>query len=420
MSQMGREQGLLERLEAAIERRMAAASGMLDALAASDKLDRERAMARLRAAFERIHEAGALLPGGWIGLWILLLAFLAAPALLLQWSGNHHAFAVDVLLYLVTLALGGLLLGTLLIGYLTVSGDPFDERPVVIWAWLELTEGEDVRAAPPRGRRVAGTAAAVAATAAGLWVLQDERGWALELLCLVLLSPLIAALLATVSALARVRAQPRLSRRPRSPVPGDVALVNLLNLAYFCARSAGQWDEEQARRRILRECERVAAGAELELLGSDHFALRGDRQTLGWAAEQSARHAATLRALKRRLLQASRREQYDAFVGAQIELLAAAVEGDWVKLTSAEAPPRRQRRLRRAVTALVPSVLLAAAAFALPEIPGLADDPAAADSIRASLLVAALLALVAQISPASERAAGVIQSVADRFGPSRS
>src|SRR5205085_7964274 len=57
MTEADGQQALRERLEAAIERRMDAASGMLDALPASDKLDRERAVARLRAAFERIQEA---------------------------------------------------------------------------------------------------------------------------------------------------------------------------------------------------------------------------------------------------------------------------------------------------------------------------------------------------------------------------
>lgn len=270
------EQDVLERLEAAIDRRMTAADGMLDALPASDRLDREHAQARLRAAFERIHETGSLLPGGWAGLWILLLAFLAAPALPAQWSGGEHALGADIALYVVTLVLGGFVARS------AAARLPDRQRGSV-----RRAPGRDLGVARADRGRGRARAAAVRPARGGRrrGARRDRRravgapGRSLELVCLVLLSPLIAALLATVSALARVRA------------------------------------------------------------------------------------------LKRRLMQTSRREHYDAFAGELTDLLAAAVDGDWGPLTSAEAPPRTPRRLRRAADLLVPTAVLAAAAFARPRSP---------------------------------------------------
>lgn len=400
-----------------LERRSSAAKGMLSALQFEPPLDREFGDRRLAAAIVRIYDGAPLLPGGATAIWIVLSALFVVPALLLQWSATDHSPAATALLYMLALVLGGMILGFGFFAYFWVATlEQTDDTPH-IWAWIELEEQDR---SGERDRPRVGIPAVLAVAAAllvvlwGLRALQHRHGWLVELALLVALTPLMAGILASVIAWARARAQPALAHRPRSAVVGDVTMLNLLNLAYFCARSADAWDDGPTRRRIVDECERTAVAAELEFFQRDGIDRHRDALTTRWAREQSGRLAATLRLLKRPLLLASTAERFDDFTRAVSDALAAAIRGDWQALTSADAPPLTPRRLRQLITVLVPSALLAGASFALPMMLDL--DDAAAASARTSLLVAALLALIASVSPESQKATAVIQAIADKAG----
>lgn len=170
----------------------------------------------------------------------------------------------------------------------------------------------------------------------------------------------------------------------------------------------------------MTECERVAVADELELLPLGAIPGGEDPGTTRWAQEQCAKLAATVRQLKQPLLLASTPAHYEAFLDRVCDLLAAAMSGDWTALTVVEATSRAPSRLRQFLAVLVPCALLAGAALSLPSVLDV-DGPAAA-SMRWSLLIAAVLALVAGFTPETQRAAAVIQSVADKFsrtGPTR-
>ncbi len=400
-----------------LARRFSAANAMLAALHFEPPLDREFADNRIAAAIARIYDGTPLLPGWATAIWIVLSALFVVPALLLQWSETDHSPAATALLYVLALVLGGMILGCGLFAYFWVRALEQAEDTPHIWAWVEL-EGQDRSAERDRPRVRIGALLAVAAALLvvilGLRAFQHRHGWLVELALLVVLTPLIAGILASVIAWARARAQPALAHGPRSAVVGDVTMLNLLNLAYFCARSADAWDDGPTRQRILAECERTAVAAELEFFQRDGIDRHRDALTTRWAREQSGRLAATLRMLKRPLLLAGTAERFEEFTLEVSNALAAAIRGDWQALTYADGPPQTPRRLRQLITVLLPAAVLAGAGFALPMMLDL--DDAAAASARTSLLVAALLALIATISPESQKATTVIQAIADRAG----
>lgn len=468
-----------------VERLSFAAGEMVTALQPRRAFDKDFALARLEPALERLHIERSEIPGGSVGLLIFLLANLATPALLLQWSADSHRTIVEAVLFVIALGFGLVISVVVLLLALVLFADyflSFEER--ILWAWVEAEVPEVVQEQSRNRRRAKRrflAAVALLATFAGasLWFLRSTHGWFVELLCVGVLTPLIALFVAGTSGV--IAAHMRRGRRfPEALLPGDLTMVSFLNLAYYALHSSERartqadrsrlWEkpsplqpvesspgdlttmsEKEAmrrarqlalsdealqraraavvseyttivgdRRRMIDELERAARAAEYEFPGRDRMAVRRDAAMNRWALDQSAKLAASVRQYKRQILLANRPEDLDELACDLSEAFAAAVESDWDALSASSPASSGPRRIRRIVATFGPIALLVVAAFALPKVPGLEANDAVTDSVRAYLLLAALLALVAVLSPESQKASSIIQNVADKLGPSRS
>ncbi|MET7924186.1 hypothetical protein ABZT43_09410 [Streptomyces sp. NPDC005349] len=112
--------------------------------------------------------------------------------------------------------------------------------------------------------------------------------------------------------------------------------------------------------------------------------------------DESRRMAEVLRNHKRALVQASRREDFDAVVASMVAGVIALAAGDREALLE-NAPERvsRSEKIRRVAVWVLPALTLISAGIVLPMVPSVAAQGAAASSLRWSLIVAGVLSIVA-------------------------
>jgi hypothetical protein len=129
----------------------------------------------------------------------------------------------------------------------------------------------------------------------------------------------------------------------------------------------------------------------------------------GSAHRDTLRHcrsaAAALSALRWRLLEANSQADYELVCHDIVIAATAVAGGDWQALNSNEITATRTRLVafgRR----LLPAGALLATALALPHLPGITVEGAALSSVRAGLIIAAVLSLVSAGNPSADQALG--------------
>jgi hypothetical protein len=370
------------------------------------------------------------------------IAYVAAPAALLRWSEARHTVIGYALLFIITSFLGFLIFLILLILLLVITPSglsmnlstrsagespvklkavevtrPFGPKRDMLWAWSESKETERLRK-DARNRRkaiyrtIVVTILIVMISAGALIGLHASRSTLVEIACISFLTPVCAAALALVIDTSGRISRPAAARLADSLDPGDATLIDLVNLAFLTNRSRSSWQDPYNTTRLLAEFERAARTAEYAFPGRNGRALARDTQTKNWAREKSARLAAGFRLQKRTILLAHEPDAPDAIIQSLCSGLVSACNGNWEELTKSDAPPSGPARLKRLARLLTPPALLAAAAIYIPE---LAKTTEVQSTIRVSLIIAAILALITAVSPESGKAADTVQTIVGKL-----
>lgn len=152
--------------------------------------------------------------------------------------------------------------------------------------------------------------------------------------------------------------------------------------------------------------------------------LRGCSRDAGLGAahterdERRALHlTAVLEHVESRLADAASPEEYHAIEAEVVAALQALTRGDWSPLTLSEDPAQPPGQLRRLFRRVLPAAVLAAAALALPLLPGRPSaTDAAVTTVQLGLLVAAALNLLPIDADVRGRVADAY-TAAGRIGP---
>lgn len=427
-------------------------SVMLDELPPLNASERRLLKARLIPvaihAKDAVSEISPTIALGW------LAAHVLAPWLLLRWSLADHGVILTVITYL-----GSTLVAMFLdLAFLFASMDILrQERP--LWAWHE-TRAVDIIEQEERDRRksLVRTAIALALlliiSAVDLMYLRRaDQLFIIEMLCLVPLVSLAAIVLASLTGLTSRLAYPQGLRKAARFYPPDTLLLDLLNLAFFThsmrdempstplqksadirspyvpltmthemsveltGETRPRHQSLDARHRLLLAIEAASETAEYLFPGPYRASLRGDPATQNWCRGQSSNIAAAMRRHKEAVLHASATEDFDRMTQSWCAGLVAAAKGDWETLTRIPGAPKTRLLIRNVVRYLLPAMVLIAAAFLLPLVPGVARTPAVVESLRLSLLIPAALVLLAPLTPETAKATERITKTLETLSP---
>jgi hypothetical protein len=392
---------------------------------------------RLFAALERMYSPQPDLRGAGAGFSTSIVIYLVAPVILLRWVTAKHSLLIYGILYVAILLSAiliyfiGIFIAVLFIGSRTAFNWMADtvSNPMqdVLWAWNErdalwgLNESEE-EARQRRDRDndrsrvrnrsiVAVVVIAIAAVGAVIW-LRPSQSIFFEVLRLAPLTCTLAFVFGVVSFAGARISQSYNIRPPKHFWPGDATLVDLVNLAFLANRSRAHWQRFYPRWYLLSQFERAARKAEYAFSANYVSGSAADPETKSWTRDEAARLAAGFRRHKRVILLAHEPGCLDVVIESLCSGLVAAAGGNWNELTAIPAPSSRPARLKRLARFAAPPVLLILAAIFVPELIGTA---AVSDTVRLSLIVAAVLALITAVSPESETAAATIQEVINRI-----
>jgi hypothetical protein len=372
-------------------------------------------------------------------------AYIAVPAMLLRWSASKHSPIGYGVLYVATLFFGmlaGIIIfifiammsgtGSFYVTSSTSESDGVKEKSLrisrlftpkrdILWAWSEINESDKLREQARNRKRAqyrsAAGAAALLLTAAGALIgLQLTVSTIAEIACISFLIPIFAGAIAILTEISGRISRPRTARLSDSLGPGDATLIDMVNLAFLTNHRRLKWNNSNTVTRLLAEFESAARMAEYAFPGRSALILLKDADTTAWARDQSVRLAAGLRRHKRAILLAHGPGSLDEVTQSLCSGLSSASQGNWNELTRFPGLPAGQTRLKRLARFVAPPALLIAAAVFIPILAGTAAER---DTIRASLIVAAILALITALSPESAEAATTIRGAFDKMNPFR-
>ena len=222
-----------------------------------------------------------------------------------------------------------------------------------------------------------------------------------------------SALLLAVAALWRVTEFA--ADRRASLLPLDVLLIEFVPVAAAACELAPVWEREDVSRYLVNRLEHLAHIAETSAWPRSRsplteLALRSEVRTV-WL-----RLAAVLRAHKKAFAAARDRGQHDAAAHSLALGLRACARADWDALLANAPDQVRAGRLLTSwpVTNLLPALVLAACALALPQFAAFRTTALAGEGLRVSLLLYAAVTLL----PRQDSPIDLIGTVLGRFGPS--
>lgn len=425
----------------AIKNMCAIVTKMLSQLNVLDETEVASIGERLSSPFKRMYQATRHHRTS--SVWPLVLAstYVVAPVILLRLSASKHTWLGYGAVYVSALLLGYVagIIYVLFIGLTSGTGNFYVSRSIsestgvkerslqisrlylpkreILWAWSEIHERDRLRReASARKRAIYRLTACIAGLlliAAGALIgTQLTDSTAIEILCISALTPILAATIAFLAEVSARISRPRPARLSDSLEPGDATIVDLINLAFLINHKRLDWNNSHTVTRLLTEVEKAARTAEYAFPGRSARVLARDVQTTAWAREQSARIASGIRRQKRTILLARGPTSLDEVTKWLCLGLAGAAHGNWDDLTMFSGLRSAPTRLRRLARLVAPPSLLGAAAIFIPE---LTRNAGTRDTIRLSLIVAAVLGLITAFSPESEEAAATIRGSVDKI-----
>ncbi|WKN15629.1 hypothetical protein NEH83_16375 [Streptomyces sp. JUS-F4] len=185
--------------------------------------------------------------------------------------------------------------------------------------------------------------------------------------------------------------------------PLDREVLGLLRCAGRTQKWSGKWSEPSRSRYLVAEIETAARQFE-STARTQRRSPFIDRPSKRVALTHAYRISATIRNHKATLVNAGASDDYgkvSASLSSAVYLISAGQSMDLLE----NAPEVTVvSRFRRAIRRFFPALILLAAAFSLPFIPAIDGNAQLVSSIRVTLLVAGVLALVLPVdSPASGR-----------------
>ncbi|MFG2864735.1 hypothetical protein [Streptomyces sioyaensis] len=167
----------------------------------------------------------------------------------------------------------------------------------------------------------------------------------------------------------------------------DLLLLAMIDVCATTHRRRDAWFADTARTEVVRAIEAAARTAEAAFrtgfIPSTRHLVRND----------ALRLAAVIRQHKKPILRATGPSAFDRVTESMWSGVVALIEDDWAALTAAAPPVTAATKLRRFVSRTGPQAVLLGAAFAIPLIPAVAEEPAVASSVRVTLIVTAILGL---------------------------
>ncbi|MEU5544755.1 hypothetical protein AB0G85_20520 [Streptomyces sioyaensis] len=167
----------------------------------------------------------------------------------------------------------------------------------------------------------------------------------------------------------------------------DLLLLAMIDVCATTHRRRDTWFADSARTEVVRAIEAAARTAEAAfrtgLIPSPRYLVRND----------ALRLAAVIRQHKKPILRATGPSAFDRVTESMWSGVVALIEDDWAALTAAAPPVTAATKLRRFASRIGPQAVLLGAAFAIPLVPAVAEEPAVASSVRVTLIVTAILGL---------------------------
>jgi hypothetical protein len=170
--------------------------------------------------------------------------------------------------------------------------------------------------------------------------------------------------------------------------PYDLLLLGLVDVCEVTHAHRGTWFQERSRKAVERALEKAARKAETALPARPFPDGRGP------ARADTLRLAAVIRQHRTPIARANGPGSFDLVTKSLWTGVLALIDDDWETLTAAAPPVTALSRLRRTAAAVWPPVVLITAAVALPWIPAVAQAPDAANGVRVTLIMTAVLSVV--------------------------
>lgn len=194
-----------------------------------------------------------------------------------------------------------------------------------------------------------------------------------------------------------------MSRRPTRPESlYDAAALLMLDTAALVSRERRNWQSGKVARRIVTRIEDLARACEHSIALRPRIG-RWHADVFSQTAVEALRVAHVVREHKKMIACASKPEDFDDVVKSLASGVEALLASNRGKLLENAPDAILKDRLKVLVRHIFPVVILVAAAVILPLVPPISSQDKLADSIRITLIVAAVLALVAPRNESSTR-----------------
>ncbi|NEC85040.1 hypothetical protein [Streptomyces sp. SID12501] len=180
------------------------------------------------------------------------------------------------------------------------------------------------------------------------------------------------------------------------------AALAMLDAAALVSRSQSKWHYPQVSRDVVMELEYLARTVQSEL-SLTHRIGRWHPDLFSQTSVEALKVAHVVRQHKKVIVCASSASDFEKVALSLTSGTQALLVNDRSKLLEGAPDVVRKERIKIAIKHVFPVVLLIAAAIILPLVPPISGQDKIADSIRLTLIVAAVLALVAPRSDSSAR-----------------
>ncbi|MEU6274705.1 hypothetical protein ABZ871_20175 [Streptomyces populi] len=185
------------------------------------------------------------------------------------------------------------------------------------------------------------------------------------------------------------------------------AARSTLETAAYIARNKTRWDSSRVSRKA------VAAIEDLARAYQDTLALRSriglwHADVFSQTATEALRIAHLVRGHKKLIVCASAETDFQRVAESLTGGLTALLENDRATLLANAPEATRKENLKILIKHLMPVVLFTSAAIVLPMIPPISNQEKIAESVRLTLIVAAVLSLVAPRNDSSARILDIV------------
>ena len=203
-----------------------------------------------------------------------------------------------------------------------------------------------------------------------------------------------------VIATLRGRLMSRRSTRPESLY--DAVALLMLDTAALVSRERRNWQSGKVSRRIVARIEDLARACERSIALRSRIG-RWHADVFSETAVEALRVAHVVREHKKMIACASKAGDFDDVARSLANGVEALLESNRGKLLENAPDAILKDRLKVLVRHVFPVVILVVAAIILPLVPTISAQDKLADSVRLTLIVAAVLALVAPRNESSTR-----------------